>query len=313
VLAEYVRERLARLLAENRPRRAQREAPRDEFVVARARAGAGRTEVGGPPELVPSDDAGSDARSPDLSGFDDPGPADRLLGDDWEQPPIRRFHRRHLGIVVALLVLGLLGAGWSVLRARPVAIASTGSVPAASGSVLSSTSSPGSPGGTPGSSSPTGSPAPVILVHVLGAVRRPGVVSLPERSRVLDAIRGAGGLRADAAPEDLNLAQVLTDGEQVLIGTRKKPVGEVRDGSGGTASGTTDAGSGGGSDAGSVVDLNRATETQLEALPGIGPVTAGKITAWRTAHGRFSRIEELQEVDGIGPKTYAQLAPHVRV
>ena len=62
-----------------------------------------------------------------------------------------------------------------------------------------------------------------------------------------------------------------------------------------------------------MIDLNRATQAELEALPGVGPVTAAKILAWRTEHGRFSRVEELQEVSGIGPKTYAQIAPHVRV
>ena len=62
-----------------------------------------------------------------------------------------------------------------------------------------------------------------------------------------------------------------------------------------------------------MVDLNAATLAQLDTLPGVGPVTAQRIVAWRTQHGHFSRVEELQEVDGIGPKTYAQIAPHVRV
>jgi competence protein ComEA len=62
-----------------------------------------------------------------------------------------------------------------------------------------------------------------------------------------------------------------------------------------------------------VLDLNMATAQELDTLPGVGPVTAAKIISWREEHGRFSRVEELQEVDGIGPKTYAELAPHVRV
>ena len=69
---------------------------------------------------------------------------------------------------------------------------------------------------------------------------------------------------------------------------------------------------GGGSSATGAVDLNRANQSQLEELPGVGPVTAQAILTWRQQHGRFSRIEELQEVDGIGPTTYAQIAPHVR-
>lgn len=150
---------------------------------------------------------------------------------------------------------------------------------------------------------------------MLGAVRRPGVVELAAGSRVSDAIAAAGGLRGDAAPGELNLAQVLVDGQQVLIGTKRDPAGEVR-GSGGPAGSTGSGGSagpGGSGEAAAVVDLNAATAAQLDELPGVGPVTAGSILAWREQHGRFSRIEELQEIDGIGPKTYAQIAPHVRV
>ena len=113
----------------------------------------------------------------------------------------------------------------------------------------------------------------------------------------------------------MHLAQLLQDGQQVVIGTAARPAGEVRGSGGavgGSGSGTGPAGTASG-DASPLVDLNTATEAELEELPGVGPVTAGKIAAWRTEHGRFSRIEELQEVDGIGPKTYARLAPHVRV
>jgi competence protein ComEA len=148
-------------------------------------------------------------------------------------------------------------------------------------------------------------------VHVLGAVVRPGVVSLPAQSRVLDAINAAGGLRRRANPGDLNLAQVLADGEQVLIGTKAEPAGEVRQGGGpATRRGAGSTATRGGQ---AQLDLNAATEAELETLPGIGPVTAAKITAWRDEHGRFTRVEELQEIDGIGPKTFAQLADHVRV
>jgi competence protein ComEA len=130
---------------------------------------------------------------------------------------------------------------------------------------------------------------------------------------VQDAIDQAGGLTRGADPDQLNLAQPLADGEQVLIGTKEHAAGEVRTGS---AGGDAAAGPGrpaAGSGSGGVVDLNRASAAQLEELPGVGPVTAEKILAWRQQHGRFSRPEELQEVDGIGPKTYAQIAPHVRV
>jgi competence protein ComEA len=209
-------------------------------------------------------------------------------------------------VVSALLVIGLLCAGWSIMRARPVAMAST---PVAVPSVAS-------PGATSKVRPPpaSGTAAPPILVHVLGAVRHPGVVTLSSRSRVRDAIAAAGGLTGHAAPGDLNLAQVLEDGQQVVIGTARKPSGEVRTSAGSVSSGTGEAGAG--SQAGGsadVVNLNSANQSQLEGLPGVGPVTAAKIVAWRTEHHRFSRVEELQEVDGIGPKTYADIAPHARV
>ena len=96
----------------------------------------------------------------------------------------------------------------------------------------------------------------------------------------------------------------------MVIGTRDDPDGEVRGSSGSGGGAAADRGGGAGS---AVLDLNSADTTSLEELPGVGPVTAAKIVAWRDEHGRFSRVEELQEVDGIGPKNYAQILPHVRV
>ena len=217
------------------------------------------------------------------------------LASDADLP--RGFTRLHLWVVSALILLGLLCAGWALLRSRPVAVASPGAPPSVT------TPSPDA-GATPTGSSTR---APTIVVHVLGAVRRPGLVRLPEQSRVQDAIDAAGGLTSGARPGELNLAQVLADGQQVVIGTARRPAGEVRD-QGPPQSDSTQNGS-----PAAALDLNRATSAQLEQLPGIGPVTAAAIVAWREQHGRFSRTEELQEVDGIGPKTYARIAPLVRV
>jgi competence protein ComEA len=210
--------------------------------------------------------------------------------------PRLRFGRMHLGVICALLALGLMTAGWLLLRAKPVAVARPSEVVTVA-----------RPTETPASATPsTAKSAPKIVVHVLGAVRHPGLVDLPDSSRVQDAIDAAGGLTRRADPGELNLAQILSDGQQVVIGTTHDPAGEVREQPGsGTGAGSTSNGT--------AVDLNRANQAQLEELPGIGPVTAQAILTWRQEHGRFTRIEELQEVDGIGPKTYAQIAPHVRV
>jgi competence protein ComEA len=233
----------------------------------------------------------------------DPGPApDAELMELAPSPttqadelPQQRFNRMHVGVISVLLVLGLVTAGWMLLRARPVAVASPGGV------VTVSMPPPAAASATP----TAGKSAGKIVVHVLGAVRRPGLVKLGENSRVQDAIDAAGGLTSRADPGELNLAQVLNDGQQVVIGTAADPAGEVRDQPG--------SATGGGSSPSGALDLNRANQSQLEELPGVGPVTAQAILTWRQQHGQFSRIEELQEVDGIGPKTYAQIAPHVRV
>jgi competence protein ComEA len=202
----------------------------------------------------------------------------------------------HLGVICALLALGLMTAGWLLLRARPIAVASPADV------VTVATPMETAASATPSTAKSTSK----IVVHVLGAVRRPGLVRLPENSRVQDAIDAAEGLTRRADPGELNLAQQLSDGQQVVIGTTSDPAGEVRQ--------QDDSSTGAGSTAtGATVDLNRAGQPQLEELPGIGPVTAQAILTWRQQHGRFTRVEELQEVDGIGPKTYAQIAPHVRV
>jgi competence protein ComEA len=139
--------------------------------------------------------------------------------------------------------------------------------------------------------------APSVVVHVAGEVRKPGVVSLPSGARVADALRAAGGLRRGGRLGPTNLARVLSDGERIEIG------GQAPDAASGPGGGTS----------GGPIDLNTATAEQLDELPGVGPVTAAKILAWRTEHGRFSVVDELAEVPGIGPKTLAELRPRVRV
>lgn len=159
------------------------------------------------------------------------------------------------------------------------------------------------------------------MVHVLGAVRRGGVVELPASSRVGDALERAGGATDDADLDRLNLARVLTDGERLYVprvGQQEVPeaLGPVADGA---AAGPTAGTEGGGGTAGTgvegsaVVDLNTADQTALETLPGIGPGLAGRIIAWRDEHGRFTAVEDLLDVSGIGDVRFAELRDRVRV
>lgn len=157
----------------------------------------------------------------------------------------------------------------------------------------------------PASSPPLGE----VTVHVRGRVARPGVVTLPAGSRVVDAIEAAGGVKAGASIGALNLARLLVDGEQVAVGVKGAQGDAIGVPSDGADSGSTGGASGG--DA--FVDLNTATASELEELPGIGPVLAERIVQWREDNGRFTDVEVLGEVSGIGDALMAQLRPLVRV
>jgi competence protein ComEA len=132
-----------------------------------------------------------------------------------------------------------------------------------------------------------------IFVNVVGAVRRPGLYRLREGSRVAAAVARAGGATRRAQLELVNLAALVADGEQIVVPRR---------GAGGVA-----AASGAGAVATGPVHLNSATLEQLDALPGIGPVTAQKILAYRQEHGAFGSVDELDAVPGIGPARLEQL------
>jgi competence protein ComEA len=138
----------------------------------------------------------------------------------------------------------------------------------------------------------------LLVVDVAGAVRRPGLYRLPQGSRIDNAIAAAGGATAKAQLDTVNLAAPVADGEQVLV-----PGSGVPAAPGGGAA----AAPGGAASPSAPLDLNTATADELDALPGIGPVTAQKIIAYRTAHGPFHAVDELQGVSGIGPAKMAQL------
>ena len=141
------------------------------------------------------------------------------------------------------------------------------------------------------------SPAPArkLVVHVVGQVFKPGLYTLPDGSRVNDAIEKAGGPKPKAALELVNLAAPVADGQQVVVPSRRE------------AAHAAAAGGSAGAALGGKVHLNSATLEQLDTLPGIGPVTAQKILDYREAHGAFRSVDELDAVPGIGPATLADL------
>lgn len=204
-------------------------------------------------------------------------------------------------VLAAIVGLGVLVALYALSRARAVPVEPAVVQSAAPASAASEASA-----------GPT--PAAVVRVHVLGAVRRPGVVTLAPGARVQDALDAAGGLTEQARPGELNLAAPLVDGQQVAVGDVRKPGGEVRAADSAQPGAAPGAAPGSGQSASrGRLNLNTATAEQLDALPGVGPVTAQKIVAWRTEHRRFTKVAELQEVPGIGPKSFADLEPLVTV
>jgi competence protein ComEA len=134
---------------------------------------------------------------------------------------------------------------------------------------------------------------PALVVDVVGAVRRPGLYRLPQGTRIADAVARAGGATRRADIALVNLAAPLADGTQVVVPARVQAAA-----GGAAASPSTPAGP---------VHLNTATLEQLDALPGVGPVTAQKILDYRQQHGAFSSVDELDAIPGIGPSRLDQL------
>lgn len=161
---------------------------------------------------------------------------------------------------------------------------------------------PGVGGGAAGEQG-AGEQGAQLVVHVAGAVAAPGVVRLPQGSRVVDAVAAAGGLRPDAEPDRVNLAAPLTDGQRVVVPILGQPdpvelPGAAAPSPGPGGSAPADAGATGA--LGQPVDLNTATVEQLDTLPGVGPATASAILDHRTSEGPFRSVDELIEVRGIG-------------
>ncbi|MFQ4148994.1 ComEA family DNA-binding protein [Arthrobacter sp. LAPM80] len=172
------------------------------------------------------------------------------------------------------------------------------------------------PSAAPAPAAAPATPMPGIrVVHVAGAVKNPGVFPLPPGSRVYQALDAAGGALPGAALDALNLAAPLADGTQILVPTAEEAAAAAaRQGTGHPPEG----GQGPSAPAGAasrngLLNVNTATAAEFDTLPGVGPVLAGRIVAWRTDHGPFTSVEGLTAVTGIGPKLLAGLRDLVTV
>lgn len=298
---------------------------------------AGRSAAGDVPPSAPAvaTPPAPEERVPDLvvaeadapGGRGDAGPWDSGAAEPAEAPRVRGRHARrpvaasgrvggwlhdrlpptlqgrvrltagHLSVVALLVAAAFAVTAWWVVRAEGAATV----VPAATWSEDDPASSAPAPLVTPAAEvvAATETEPAVVVVDVAGKVRRPGIATLPLGSRVVDAIEAAGGVRRGVDLTPLNLARLLVDGEQIVVGL--PPPGGVAAPAASVPGGTT----------GPMVNINVATQSELEELPGVGPVTAAAILQWRTDNGPFTSVDELLEVSGIGDATLAEIAPFV--
>ena len=178
-------------------------------------------------------------------------------------------------LLLGLAAILLLAAAVTFIRGRGGEARPPAPIPAAT------TAADGAGGVAPAAAEP-------LIVHVTGAVRRPGVYQLAEGTRIVDAIAKAGGVTAKADAVTVNLAALLIDGQQIVVPEAFAPgAGAAPTGEGPVVSG--------------VVHLNSADVVALDALPGVGPTTAQRIVEWRTQNGGFRTVDDLEQVPGIGP------------
>jgi len=208
----------------------------------------------------------------------------REKADDAPVVASRRIDAAHLRVLVTIAVAAGVLLTWWLLSERPRT--------SAPDPISLSAEATSPPGGAASSDAPASGE---LVVDVEGKVKHPGIVTLPAGSRVHEAVAEAGGVRGKVDTSTLNMARVLTDGEQILVGVEPVP--------GDPASGGTSAGA--------RISLGTATLEQLDTLPGIGPVTAQAILDHRSEHGPFTSVDDLLDVKGIGEATLADIRDQV--
>jgi competence protein ComEA len=210
--------------------------------------------------------------------------------------------------LAVIAVIAVLVTIFTLMRDRPAPVMSAKLPPV--DMMASASRSP--------SSRPSPPPDQPVVVSVVGLVHAPGLVTWTPTARIADALKAAGGTTEGADTIGLNMARQVADGEQILVGLAPPKGQPAVLGSSVTTCSAAPGASGSGSGSGSpapakVINLNTATVQQLDTLPGIGSVTAAAIVAWRDANGKFSSVDQLAEIDGIGPGRLEKLRPLVRV
>lgn len=211
--------------------------------------------------------------------------ARKLIADYWL--PIHPRLRKAIVFVFVALIMLCVALGSLASKPQRVQSEADSATVENAGLTASGTTNSDSPNADSISSIGT------IYVHLVGAIRHPGVYELTTGSRVMDAVLAADGFAKNADQASINLARVLTDGEQLVILRLGEAASSLASASGEVAK----------------VNLNQASSTELETLPGIGPTLAARIIDWRLANGGFKKLSDLRKIAGIGAKLYEKLKP----
>ncbi len=258
-------------------------------------------------------------RGPGAAGGEDrPGrtlPGDAVAGTEsfGISPAIRWRLSFRLGVLLGILAVAA-GAWfwWQAASGRPEILPLSGVGPEPSTAVAGESGAGDGSRAGPESGPQESAPAGTVVVHVAGSVLRPGVVELPRGSRVHEAIDAAGGAAPGADLNRLNLALAVADGQKIHVPQQGEALPAGPEDAGAPAAGDPPEGNTGGP-AGSKINLNTAGVEELDGLPKVGPVLAQRIVDWRKEHGPFKAVEDLDAIDGVGPKMLEALLPLVTI